>query len=411
MPAGIAKSWCFTLIADEKKGQHLTWRTTKEFPLDWLTRANDIGLVYLIAQVETAPTTGKVHLQGYIVLKDRTSMPQIKKILSASAHWEVARGTPKECWAYCTKAGAINGPFEFGTLPDGKGSRSDIKRLHELVKAQKTDYEILEENPKFAKFEKNMMLFRRVYNEKASDRQATGVAVYVIYGPSDKGKTYAAVNFFGKDNYYVLTCPATPGAKLWFDCYNNQKVLILDDFQGDFVNFRYLLRLLDKYRMLVEVKGGHAWAQWDTVVITTNVHPAHWYTNVDTAPLRRRINEIRYMEERGLYQIMDWEEHRVGDVIAYETTPVASTSAAGNMVCPDTPKMSTSQYTDDVRAKLTDILTDTQKLADSPVQRKRLRRQDAELKDTDKGKEKEKQKDNDFIHADSEDEFVGPTNK
>jgi len=97
--------------------------------------------------------------------------------------------------------------------------------------------------------------------------------------------------------------------------------------------------------MKAEIKGSFVWALWTTVVITTNVHPAHWFTGVDMGPLRRRLTEIRYCEHQGSYKLMDWDEKASGDFMLFQpSTPVippdlsstsstssTSTSAAAGM--------------------------------------------------------------------------------
>lgn len=384
MPAGQAKNWCFTEQANEKKGQHLTWPTMKTCPLDWWERHEQNGLLFLVCQMEKAPSTGKCHCQGYIALKDRTSLANIKRLFSATAHWEICRGTPKENQAYCTKEPRLAGPWEFGTLPDGTGTRSDLKSVYSSVKAGQTNFEILESTGgKSARFAKAINYMRFTVNETKSDRQLQGVRVVVLYGPTGTGKTYAAVNYFGGRSYHLQDCPATPNSKLWFDGYQDQQVLILDDFSGDFCNYRYLLKVLDKYKLKVEVKCDHVWALWTTVVITTNVHPANWYpVGTQTAPLQRRINEIRFCEEQGMYRMMDWTEHPVGDIILFNPpppppAPMPSTSNAATPVIPD----------DQI---------DVDAIPETPVPRKRLRRMATDMK--------EKQKEKDDILTDPDDE-------
>lgn len=168
---------------------------------------------------------------------------------------------------------------------------------------------------------------------------------------------------------------------MWFDGYSGQKTLILDDFSGDFCNYRFLLRLLDCYKMKIEVKGGHAWAVWTTVVITTNVHPSGWYPHVDTTPLQRRIKEIRMSTEKGYYQLFDWNERSLGDLIAYTADPVPSTSA------PVPPAESPCTQ------------------PQSQVQRKRLHRQPAVFLEVQKEKEKVKECE---VVMGSDDEITDP---
>jgi len=55
--------------------------------------------------------------------------------------------------------------------------------------------------------------------------------------------------------------------------------------------------MLDVYKAQFNTKGGMVWGAWDTVIITTNVHPSQWYDDKvdpwgieDRSPLRRRID-------------------------------------------------------------------------------------------------------------------------
>lgn len=120
---------------------------------------------------------------------------------------------------------------------------------------------------------------------------------------------------------------------MWFDGYQGQHTLILDDFSGDYCAFRYLLRLLDKYKLKVEIKGGFAWAVWTTVVITSNIHPVGWYHDTDTSPLQRRLttggSEIRLVEHQGTYKRISWDEHVLdADFMPWQQAASHSAAAA-----------------------------------------------------------------------------------
>jgi len=318
-----SRNWVFTINANEENGEEVTWPCPglEPHPLaDWM----DSGKIdYLVYQCEEAPSTHKIHLQGYCQFNTTMRLAAVKKI-SATAHWEVRHGTHEQAVAYCKKEESrLNGPWEVGQATGGQGKRNDLEAIHNLVLAKKTNLEILEEvGAGASRFAKNITWLRFTDQEADSDRQLVGMKVLTLYGATGMGKTYAAVNVLagGKD-YYMAECPSHKDSKLWFDGYEGQKTLILDDFSGDFCAFRFLLRLLDKYKLKVEVKGGHAWAVWTTVVITSNIHPSGWYSSVDLAPLKRRLtengSEIRLTTERGLYQLVDWDDHPIGDIIPF----------------------------------------------------------------------------------------------
>lgn len=70
-----------------------------------------------------------------------------------------------------------------------------------------------------------------------------------------------------------------------------------------------------------EQKGGHVWAGYTRVYITSNVDPATWYSRSvipDQSPLFRRINDIYYVEDR-LYTDISYEDVRSKP---YKTFPV-----------------------------------------------------------------------------------------
>lgn len=320
-----SRNWVFTVQADED--ERVVWLTPGLEPHP-LSRWMDSGKIdYLVYQCEEAPSTHQIHLQGYCQFSQNMRLAALKKI-DKEAHWEVRHGTHEQAVTYCKKEESRrNGPWEVGHAHAESGKRNDLEAIATLVKARKTNSEIVDEvGACAAKFEKHIKFLRFTFQEAESDRQLQQVKIVTLYGATGTGKTYAAVNFFGGKDYYIAECPSHKESKLWFDGYEGQKTLILDDFSGDFCSFRFLLRLLDKYKLKVEVKCNHAWAVWTTVVITTNIHPNGWYSGVDLAPLKRRLTEngaeIRLISEQGLYQLVDWNDTPIGDVIPFQAPVV-----------------------------------------------------------------------------------------
>ncbi|ALE29785.1 replication associated protein [Lake Sarah-associated circular virus-42] len=306
------KSWCFT-IHSRGEGDDCDWLLhpigTAEPPSAfWDDDPFEWGCQFMIFQMERCPETGKLHLQGALQLDKQQRLSFMKK-LHKTAHWEVMKGNWTQSIEYCSKSETkVNGPWEAGDRPK-MGQRTDLETIGKMVKENKTNLELVDTlGAGVSKFQKHISFLRFTYSEKDSDRQATGVKVIVLYGPTGTGKTYAAVNSLtGGRAYHILNAPSQKATKLWFDGYENQKVLVIDDFDGS-VEFRYLLRMIDVYKFPAEVKGGMVWGVWDTVIITSNVHPASWYTGVDTSPLKRRIAEIRLCENQGTYKMISWEE-------------------------------------------------------------------------------------------------------
>lgn len=86
------------------------------------------------------------------------------------------------------------------------------------------------------------------------------------------------------DDYYTHI----PGSLKWWDGYCGQKVAIIDDFRRTDVSeiggLAYLLRVLDRYDLSLEIKGGSVVRQFEYVIITCPESPvrAFTYTRLDT---------------------------------------------------------------------------------------------------------------------------------
>lgn len=216
-------------------------------------------------------------------------MGWIKIRVGNDPHAEVTK-TPEVAAKYCKKEESrVAGPWEYGyrefayylyDFPrdvghQGQGKRRDIDELWDKVKLGCRTYELYQENPARSKFDKAIKSMRFVAEEWKSDRQIPGVNVIVLYGDTACGKTYAAINIWGKDgDYFKLDCTGVKGGSLWFDGYEGQRTLIIDDFDDNVCSVGFLKTLLDKYKLRIPVKGTHSWACWTTVVITSNYHPA-----------------------------------------------------------------------------------------------------------------------------------------
>jgi len=349
-----SRNWVFTLNANEALMDDFAW-LQEQIPCPLGSWMDSGKIDYMVCQVEQV---SHLHIQGYCQFNTPMGLVACKKI-NAEAHWEPRKGTHAQAKEYCMKLESRkNGPWELGHERNEAGKRNDLKAIWDQVQAKKTNLEIIEEvGAQAAKYSKQIDWLRFQKQEKESDRQLQGVRVVVLYGPTGLGKTYAAVNIMSKqEDYYIAECPSHKDSKLWFDGYSGQSTLILDDFAGDYCQFRYLLRLLDKYKLKVEIKGGHQWACWTNVIITSNIHPSGWYTQgIDVSPLRRRITSIRLMVEQGVYQEVDWAEHHVGDALKF-TQPVEEPATQsdhedGYLTGPDTQARRTNEGTTTTTAR------------------------------------------------------------
>jgi len=170
--------------------------------------------------------------------------------------------------------------YSFGKMRPGQGTRTDLQDFYKLVKAGKTDLELAEFN--FATFSSTLRAIDRIRFAVRPVSEGPR-EIILLCGPKGVGKTRWAY-----DNYPDLYKKPTGE---WWNGYEGQKVVLFDDYYGYF-KYHDLLTILDRYPINLPIKGGFVWAQYDTVIITSNKHPKDWYKLNWGWPLRRRLNKI-----------------------------------------------------------------------------------------------------------------------
>ncbi|ALK03648.1 replication initiator protein [Whitefly associated Guatemala alphasatellite 1] len=125
--------WCFTIFFASAGAPEL-------FPL-----FENTSVSYACWQEEESPTTHRRHLQGYLQLKSKKTLNQVKALFGdLNPHLEKQRArNSDDARDYCLKeASRVSGPWEFGEYcPSGSHKR----RQREQV--QKSPERMMEENP------------------------------------------------------------------------------------------------------------------------------------------------------------------------------------------------------------------------------------------------------------------------
>lgn len=233
---------------------------------------------------EIAPETGTPHLQGFVSWDSPRSLDKFKATISQKLHIEKTRGSPLQASDYCKYEDypankKPNKVEEFGEVP-AQGARTDWCVAFEKIKSGTPVEEVIEDQPQL------LPCIRALDNLKAKllKPKHRHVNVIVLWGDSGSGKSRWAY-----DNYPDLF--SKPPGK-WWDGYSGQTTVLLDDFYG-YIPYTELLNVLDRYPYHAEIKGGFIWAQWDTVILTSNKSPDKWYKSIpDQSAFRRRISKI-----------------------------------------------------------------------------------------------------------------------
>jgi len=255
---------------------------------------------WLMIAKETAPDTGTPHLQGACVLGAQWTFSRLKGVSGlARAHIEVMRGQPCDSDVYLSKEDLE--PFVHGNMPN-PGKRNDLRLATDKILAG-TSIRELAKDPEMAtvvvKFNKGLTVLSAL--TKPPRKEAP--IVLWLHGSTGTGKTRCALKS-GRAMARAYGRPAddiwiNDGGLRWFDQYDGQTVAILDDFRAKHVtSFAFFLRLLDRYTLRVEFKGGFvAWTP-KVIIITCPYSPDLAFATrgvhvpEDMAQLHRRITQV-----------------------------------------------------------------------------------------------------------------------
>lgn len=267
------RDWCFTFWPEDG---------SPDAVMQWLvSRAEMFGdakvFKYVVCGVEQGAVGAEAgagwHIQGYLELSHRQKprLTGVKKLLQCTrVHVEGRLGTRAEARDYCLKDGHFR---EFGTWYEaGAGHRVDLDELAALVLEGKTDQEIAAIAPVHVlKHRRHIQDLREA--ARGPPRMRPEISVHVFWGDAGAGKSRAALRMVEelKKPYYWRSCSDD-----WFDGYNGEEVVVVDDFGGD-MTYKMFLRLTDRYPLRVPVKGGYPPCFATTVIFTSNTHPCMWY--------------------------------------------------------------------------------------------------------------------------------------
>lgn len=224
---------------------------------------------HLAYKREQCPKSGRLHWQGCLQFKKKTrkSFKTIGLILGTKCiHIEKMVATYEQALAYVRKKEtAVGEPKERGDYTS-QGERTDWKAAVEAKSLKQIDLGMLIKYPRG-------LQFARSIHSQPRDWMTECV---ILFGKAGSGKSM----MMPRDAYWKM-----PGNK-WWDGYDGESKVVLDDWKEEYLRRDEMLRLLDRYPLKLETKGGSVNFIARTVYITTNENPWKWYEGED-AWLRR----------------------------------------------------------------------------------------------------------------------------
>jgi len=270
MPSG--RNWLFTINNPSPNDTpHPNWPA-------WIKIA--------VFQMETG-SEGTLHLQGYVEAKHSVRLSQMKALLPR-AHLEKRRGKRADAIAYVTKEETRSAePIYYGISAEDcmKIISKNCTKLSSLQKRILENPDLTEEQIADEYFDL-WVRYHRALNRYLLFKTPVrnwAVEVFILVGPTGTGKSRWAMENF-PDAYWKQRSQ-------WWDGYNRQHDIIIDEFYG-WLPFDLLLRLCDRYPLLLETKGGQVQCVSKKIIITSNTPPHKWYNNCYFDSLKRRFSKI-----------------------------------------------------------------------------------------------------------------------
>lgn len=286
----------------------------------------DDGVSYLAAQDELCPSTGRRHVQGFVVFASRKRLATCKRFLrDPAAHLEVARGSIESCIAYCTKddtRAPDASPFVFGTPPLSRSEEksSDLALAVRAIVEGQALGDVARAHP--TAFVRNgrglreLGMFHRRHSPNFSP-----VATCVYWGEAGSGKTRSVMEWAASAGLSVYWKTYSRNSPSWWDGYDSEPVILCDDFEGersgcDVVEFLHLNHGYGHLRSW-PVKGG--FVKLDAVrfiIYTSNTPPCSWFSEMGkTEAVKRRIDLCQELKKDVVFTApIDISDAKVRDV-------------------------------------------------------------------------------------------------
>lgn len=237
---------------------------------------------YMAVGRERCPTTQREHFQGFAYSQISQRLIWWRKRL-APHHFEVCHGNLLQNERYCSKEGQYQ---EFGIKPMGSGKRRDLAEFCDaLVTKKRKLTDVAVEYPQcFVQYHNGLTRLEAIMTQPYEHHCVRGVW---IYGCPGSGKTHLARSF--DSNPYIKA------QNKWFDGYNGQSTIILDDLDTDTLG-HYLKIWMDKWSCSGEIKGGTVQLRHTRFIVTSNYCIESLFTKDSFAAAIARRCEIIHLD-------------------------------------------------------------------------------------------------------------------
>lgn len=238
---------------------------------------------YICWGEEVCPSTKKKHNQGWIQFFNKKRFGGVKRLFGCKKiHIEACYGNEFKNDKYCKKDNKFKQLGKFVT----QGQRTDLEDIKKnIIKGAKLKNVMNDHFETYCRYRNGIKDFYQV-TQKEISKKWRDIKVEYVWGSTGTGKTRYAM----KEAQYKITGDALQ----WWDGYENEKTILIDEYDNN-IPITQMLNILDGYHLRLPVKGGFTYAHWNRVIITSNLSPDMLHTNAKEAhrdALFRRITKI-----------------------------------------------------------------------------------------------------------------------
>jgi len=236
------------------------------------------------------------------------------KTLFPTAHIEQRKGSKTQARDYCQKDDTrMDGhqKYEYGEFIES-GQRADLAEIMDDIEQGFDEVELSRKHHgRYARHQNWADRYKQIIvSKKFGKMRRLDLEVTYIYGKAGVGKTRHVMDKYGDENVYRIT---DYDGNL-FDNYNNEDVIIFEEFRGQ-VRIDIMLNYLDVYPLRLPARYNNKIACYTKAFIITNL------------PLSGQYQKIQ-AEHPETWQAFLRRIHKVYNFDLSKDTPVSKTTGA-----------------------------------------------------------------------------------
>lgn len=236
---------------------------------------------YIKGQLECGES-GYLHWQLVVAFKTKCRLAAVKATFGEQCHAEPTKSDAANDYVHKEDTRVAGTQFELGKCPVKRGDPKDWEAIATAAREGRLD------NIPSDVYVRNYNQLKRIAQDHlAPVAQERKCKVY--WGPTGTGKSRRAWEEAGFNAY-----PKDPRTKFW-DGYSGQSHVVIDEFRGD-IDIAHMLRWLDRYPVIVEVKGTSTVLKATDIWITSNLHPENWYPTLDLLTKQALLRRLEIIE-------------------------------------------------------------------------------------------------------------------